>query len=140
MSRIHPNPPLKFSHSRFLRLQSLISLSLRLDPLEDSYRRLQESMEFHESTPQSEEEMDLRRGPWTVDEDLILINYIAAHGEGQWNSLARSAGIDHSESAFYCCILSSTVLMSSRFHCVSSNRTQTNGKELSTPVAQLSST
>ncbi|XP_009386341.3 transcription factor JAMYB [Musa acuminata AAA Group] len=93
MSRIHPNPPLKFSHSRFLRLQSLISLSLRLDPLEDSYRRLQESMEFHESTPQSEEEMDLRRGPWTVDEDLILINYIAAHGEGQWNSLARSAGL-----------------------------------------------
>ncbi|URD90131.1 MYB family transcription factor [Musa troglodytarum] len=50
-------------------------------------------MEFHESTPQSDEETDLRRGPWTVDEDLILINYIAAHGEGRWNSLARSAGL-----------------------------------------------
>lgn len=41
---------------------------------------------------QSDDEMDLRRGPWTVDEDLALINYIANHGEGRWNSLARSAG------------------------------------------------
>ncbi|GJN25846.1 hypothetical protein PR202_gb13730 [Eleusine coracana subsp. coracana] len=42
-----------------------------------------------------EEEEDggeLRRGPWTVDEDLILINYIAEHGEGRWNALARAAG------------------------------------------------
>ncbi|OAY69818.1 Transcription factor MYB108 [Ananas comosus] len=37
--------------------------------------------------------MELRRGPWTVDEDLMLINYIANHGGGQWNSLARSAGL-----------------------------------------------
>ncbi|XP_030539938.1 transcription factor MYB108-like [Rhodamnia argentea] len=36
---------------------------------------------------------DLRRGPWTVEEDLTLINYIANHGEGRWNSLARSAGL-----------------------------------------------
>jgi myb proto-oncogene protein len=40
----------------------------------------------------SEDEGDLRRGPWTVEEDLLLVNYIAAHGEGRWNSLARSAG------------------------------------------------
>lgn len=45
------------------------------------------------STTQSEEEMgDLRRGPWTVEEDFKLINYIATHGEGRWNSLARCAG------------------------------------------------
>nr|QSD99626.1 MYB family transcription factor [Melilotus albus] len=42
---------------------------------------------------QSEDELDLRRGPWTVDEDLALINYIANHGEGRWNTLARSAGL-----------------------------------------------
>lgn len=35
---------------------------------------------------------ELRRGPWTVDEDLTLINYIADHGEGRWNALARAAG------------------------------------------------
>ncbi|XP_042488616.1 MYB-like transcription factor EOBI [Macadamia integrifolia] len=45
------------------------------------------------SATQSDEEMDLRRGPWTVEEDLILINYIANHGEGRWNSLARYAGL-----------------------------------------------
>ncbi|KAL1359004.1 transcription factor MYB78 [Arachis hypogaea] len=41
----------------------------------------------------NDNDMDLRRGPWTVDEDLTLINYIANHGEGRWNSLARSAGL-----------------------------------------------
>ncbi|XP_065863882.1 transcription factor MYB108-like [Euphorbia lathyris] len=47
------------------------------------------------STTTSEEEMisDLRRGPWTVEEDFKLINYIASNGEGRWNSLARSAGL-----------------------------------------------
>ncbi|XP_062197727.1 transcription factor JAMYB-like [Phragmites australis] len=38
-------------------------------------------------------EGELRRGPWTVDEDLTLINYIADHGEGRWNALARAAGL-----------------------------------------------
>ncbi|GMI70235.1 myb domain protein 78 [Hibiscus trionum] len=42
----------------------------------------------------SEEDlMELRRGPWTVEEDFKLIDYIATHGEGRWNSLARSAGL-----------------------------------------------
>lgn len=40
-----------------------------------------------------EDMMDLRRGPWTVEEDFTLINYIAHHGEGRWNSLARCAGL-----------------------------------------------
>lgn len=35
---------------------------------------------------------EVRKGPWTMEEDLILINYIANHGEGVWNSLAKSAG------------------------------------------------
>ncbi|XP_038992277.1 transcription factor MYB108-like isoform X2 [Hibiscus syriacus] len=36
---------------------------------------------------------ELRRGPWTVEEDFKLIEYIATHGEGRWNSLARCAGL-----------------------------------------------
>lgn len=35
---------------------------------------------------------EVRKGPWTMEEDMILINYIANHGEGVWNSLAKSAG------------------------------------------------
>ncbi|KAK9064553.1 hypothetical protein SSX86_015935 [Deinandra increscens subsp. villosa] len=41
-----------------------------------------------------EEEIDqLKRGPWTLEEDDILIHYINRHGEGRWNSLAKSAGL-----------------------------------------------
>ncbi|XP_074574324.1 MYB-like transcription factor EOBII isoform X2 [Curcuma longa] len=57
-------------------------------------------MEFHgrglcdsATPPNDQEETDLRRGPWTRDEDLLLLNYVSAHGEGRWNSLARSAGL-----------------------------------------------
>ncbi|KAG9136753.1 hypothetical protein Leryth_004518 [Lithospermum erythrorhizon] len=57
-------------------------------------------MEHHvkvdSSSNQSNEEldeMDLRRGPWTVEEDFALMNYVAHHGEGRWNSLARSSGL-----------------------------------------------
>ncbi|XP_059644018.1 transcription factor MYB108-like [Cornus florida] len=42
---------------------------------------------------EEEEQMDLRRGPWTVEEDFALINYISTHGDGRWNSLARCAGL-----------------------------------------------
>ncbi|EPS65034.1 hypothetical protein M569_09745, partial [Genlisea aurea] len=38
-------------------------------------------------------EAEVRKGPWTMEEDLILMNYIANHGEGVWNSLAKSAGL-----------------------------------------------
>ncbi|GFZ16073.1 myb domain protein 116 [Actinidia rufa] len=39
----------------------------------------------------SEEEFELRRGPWTLEEDTLLIHYIACHGEGKWNLLAKFA-------------------------------------------------
>ncbi|KAL9157535.1 hypothetical protein ABFS82_08G010500 [Erythranthe guttata] len=39
------------------------------------------------------QDVEVRKGPWTMEEDLILMNYIANHGEGVWNSLARSAGL-----------------------------------------------
>lgn len=42
---------------------------------------------------QKEEEMDMRKGPWTMEEDIILANYIAKQGEGRWNSLAQCAGL-----------------------------------------------
>ncbi|KAL0446864.1 UNVERIFIED_CONTAM: Transcription factor [Sesamum latifolium] len=36
---------------------------------------------------------ELRRGPWTLEEDNLLIQYISCHGEGRWNSLAKFAGL-----------------------------------------------
>ncbi|CAM8957166.1 unnamed protein product [Rhodiola kirilowii] len=40
-----------------------------------------------------EEEAELRRGPWTIEEDSMLIHYIACNGEGRWNMLAKCAGL-----------------------------------------------
>ena len=42
--------------------------------------------------PCNSQDAEVRKGPWTLEEDLILINYIANHGEGVWNTLAKSAG------------------------------------------------
>ncbi|KAM0961332.1 hypothetical protein ACFX2I_020615 [Malus domestica] len=39
------------------------------------------------------EENEFRRGPWTLEEDNLLIHYIVNHGEGHWNSLAKLAGL-----------------------------------------------
>ncbi|KAM0962491.1 hypothetical protein ACFX13_022036 [Malus domestica] len=47
----------------------------------------------HDHEEAEDQMMDLRRGPWTVEEDLALMNYIANHGEGRWNSLAGCAGL-----------------------------------------------
>ncbi|XVF84782.1 hypothetical protein PTKIN_Ptkin17bG0066300 [Pterospermum kingtungense] len=40
-----------------------------------------------------EEDGELRRGPWTLEEDTLLTHYIARHGEGRWNMLAKCAGL-----------------------------------------------
>lgn len=33
-----------------------------------------------------------RKGPWTAEEDKLLIEYVKLHGEGRWNSVARLTG------------------------------------------------
>ncbi|KAL3754565.1 hypothetical protein ACJRO7_001760 [Eucalyptus globulus] len=35
----------------------------------------------------------LKKGPWTPEEDLKLINYIQAHGPGNWRTLPKNAGL-----------------------------------------------
>ncbi|XP_068664338.1 transcription factor MYB57-like [Aristolochia californica] len=34
-----------------------------------------------------------RKGPWTAEEDKLLIEYVSLHGEGRWNSVATLAGL-----------------------------------------------
>lgn len=46
----------------------------------------------HQLPREEDQGMDLRKGPWTVEEDSMLFNYVSIHGEGRWNSLARHAG------------------------------------------------
>ncbi|CAK7328102.1 unnamed protein product [Dovyalis caffra] len=46
-----------------------------------------------DKAPCNSQDVEVRKGPWTLEEDLILTNYIANHGEGVWNSLAKAAGL-----------------------------------------------
>ncbi|KAK2401854.1 hypothetical protein P8452_08483 [Trifolium repens] len=39
------------------------------------------------------EENRWRKGPWTSEEDKLLIEYVKLHGEGRWNSVARLTGL-----------------------------------------------
>ena len=44
------------------------------------------------STEEVQNSEDTRKGPWSVEEDTLLQNYVATHGDGRWNSVARCAG------------------------------------------------
>ncbi|CAA2956544.1 transcription factor MYB8-like [Olea europaea subsp. europaea] len=35
----------------------------------------------------------LKRGPWSIEEDTLLANYIQENGEGHWRSLPQKAGL-----------------------------------------------
>ncbi|KAE7997821.1 hypothetical protein FH972_002422 [Carpinus fangiana] len=39
------------------------------------------------------EKMGLKKGPWTSEEDQILINYIQQYGHGNWRALPKQAGL-----------------------------------------------
>lgn len=39
------------------------------------------------------EKMGLKKGPWTPDEDQLLVNYIRVHGHSNWRALPKQAGL-----------------------------------------------
>lgn len=39
------------------------------------------------------EKMGLKKGPWTHDEDRILINHVTLHGHENWRALPKQAGL-----------------------------------------------
>ncbi|KAF1002748.1 transcription factor MYB14-like [Apium graveolens] len=39
------------------------------------------------------EKMGLKKGPWTRDEDRILINHVTLHGHENWRALPKQAGL-----------------------------------------------
>ncbi|CAA0823596.1 myb domain protein 92 [Striga hermonthica] len=42
----------------------------------------------------SSDEGGLKKGPWTPEEDELLVNYIQKHGHGSWRALPRLAGLN----------------------------------------------
>ncbi|KAM0891279.1 hypothetical protein ACQ4PT_026506 [Festuca glaucescens] len=39
------------------------------------------------------EKMGLKRGPWTAEEDKILVAHITSFGHGNWRTLPKQAGL-----------------------------------------------
>jgi transcription factor MYB, plant len=33
-----------------------------------------------------------RKGPWTTQEDKLLVEHVRQHGEGGWNSVSKHTG------------------------------------------------
>jgi len=42
----------------------------------------------------SSDESGLKKGPWTPEEDNILVEYIQKHGHGSWRALPKLAGLN----------------------------------------------
>ena len=40
----------------------------------------------------SNEKLELKKGPWTREEDQKLLAYIEEHGHGSWRALPAKAG------------------------------------------------
>lgn len=38
------------------------------------------------------EKVGVKKGPWTPEEDIILVSYIQEHGPGNWRSVPTNAG------------------------------------------------
>ncbi|KAF9688289.1 hypothetical protein SADUNF_Sadunf02G0182100 [Salix dunnii] len=50
-------------------------------------------MESGQATAPKGVNQGLKKGPWTVAEDAILIEYVKKHGEGNWNSVQKNSGL-----------------------------------------------
>ncbi|CAA3006683.1 transcription factor MYB108-like [Olea europaea subsp. europaea] len=50
-------------------------------------------MDAKEISSKNEGDKSIRKGSWSSNEDSILINYIAIHGGGGWDALARKSGL-----------------------------------------------
>lgn len=38
------------------------------------------------------EKVGIKKGPWTPEEDIILVSYIQEHGPGNWRSVPTNTG------------------------------------------------
>jgi hypothetical protein len=49
------------------------------------------------------EKMGLKRGPWTPEEDKILVSHVEKNGHENWRALPKQAG-NYSQNPFSACL------------------------------------
>jgi hypothetical protein len=74
---------LPFTKTKPLLISLTLVTHIYMRGMDIKFNKIDESAKLNE----------LRKGPWTLEEDTILVNYISTHGEGHWNTVACSAGI-----------------------------------------------
>ncbi|KAF8116628.1 hypothetical protein N665_0015s0005 [Sinapis alba] len=52
-----------------------------------------EDYERNSNSPAHGEISYVRKGPWTEEEDAILVNFVSIHGHARWNHIACSSGL-----------------------------------------------
>lgn len=55
-----------------------------------------------------EEGILYKKGLWTMEEDKILMDYIAVHGKGRWNRIAKMTGeetLEYSRDPAICVVV-----------------------------------
>lgn len=50
------------------------------------------------------DESGLKKGPWTPEEDQILVKYIQKHGHGSWRALPKLAGTHATSLSLFLCL------------------------------------
>ena len=50
------------------------------------------------------EKIGIKEGPWTPEEDIILVSYIQEHGPGNWRSVPTNTG-DHYILTYFLLVL-----------------------------------
>lgn len=46
------------------------------------------------------EKVGIKKGPWTPEEDIILVSYIQEHGPGNWRTVPTNTGIYMEQSIY----------------------------------------
>lgn len=54
------------------------------------------------------DKVGLKKGPWTPEEDQILISFIQQHGHSNWRALPKQSGKFTSQTLLFCSYLCST--------------------------------
>lgn len=46
----------------------------------------------------------VKKGPWTPEEDIVLVSYIQQHGPGNWRAVPANTGITQLSLSQYVCM------------------------------------
>ena len=65
-------------------------------------------------------EQGWRKGPWTPEEDKLLVEYVSSYGEGRWSCVSKCAGT-YTQTHVCVCVFEFLKILFLLFHLKSIN-------------------